>query len=100
MYYIFNSQYTNQIAQAFLQVNSDGFFDFKPHQKTTEITSIPTSNTDSTPIKLYRTVLILEVASFATEDAELEAQAGQLAEFVSNNPSDVLEYLQTPDLRQ
>lgn len=98
MYLVFNSQYSNLIAQAFASVNGDGFFDFKPHQKCSEITAIPTSNTDDTPVKIYRTVLVLEVASFATEDAQLEAQARQLAEFESEDAQSILTYLQTPDV--
>lgn len=36
------------------------FFDFKAKDKKESITSIPTSNTDNTPISVYRTIWALE----------------------------------------
>lgn len=36
------------------------FFDFKAKDKTGNITEIPTSNTDSTPISVFRTIWALE----------------------------------------
>lgn len=93
-YYTFNSSLKNQIREAIPA--EAGFFDFKPHQKLVEVTNIPASNTDATPIKEYRTVFVLETV-FSEKYAALKAQAEQLAEFFSDDSDAILAYLQTAD---
>jgi hypothetical protein len=93
-YYVFSAKLKNQIAQAIPA--QAGFFDFKPHQKLMGYTDIPASNTDSTTISEYRTVFILETV-FSEKHSELRAQAEKLAEFFSDNPEEILVYLQSED---
>jgi uncharacterized protein YegL len=95
-YYIFSQLLKNQIALAMSQAQGGGFYDFKPIQKCTEVTNIPNSNTDATPIKDYRTVIVLETI-FAPEDAELKAQAEALAEYYTEKSRNLHAYLSLPD---
>lgn len=94
MYYVFNEALREQIAQAIPQTT--GFFDFKAHQKCVEITKIPSSNTNSSPVFLYRTVYILET-TFSDKFASLKEQSEKLAEYYSENSSNILAYLRLPD---
>lgn len=93
-YFVFNSLLKNRIAKAIPP--EAGFFDFKPHQKLVAMTEIPASNTDSTPIAEYRTVFILETV-FSEKHKDLQSQAEKLAEFFSDDSSEVIKYLQTTD---
>lgn len=96
MYYIFNNTLKTAIAQAMTQAQGGGFFDFKPHQKCVEVTTIPSSNTDPTPIQDFRTVMILET-EFAPEDVDLKANAESLAEYYSEDSRKILAYLAATD---
>ena len=96
MYYIFEKSLEENIKIAMLQKQGEGFYDFKPHQKCEKITDIPSSNTDSTPINFYRTVIALET-NFAPEDALLQAQAEALAEYYTDKPLNFHKYLSLPD---
>lgn len=97
MYYVFNETLASQIGTAIQNAKGGGFFDFKPHQKTVEITNVPNSNTDLTPIRIYRTVIILET-TFAPEDALLQNEAEASAEIFSDDPQTIHEYLNSPDI--
>ena len=98
MYYIFNGSLKNTIYQALQSVKGDGFWDMKPHQKCVEITQIPTSNTDDTPIRDYRTVFILETL-FAPQDAQLEAQAKALADYWTSEAINAHGFLAITDVQ-
>lgn len=96
-YYIFNSRFEQEIFLAMTQAQGGGFYDFKPHQKLERTTNIPNSNTDNTPINLYRTVFLLET-SFASEDSLLKQQAEAIAELYTDNVFEVHQYLNSPDI--
>lgn len=96
MYYIFNNDLAPLISGAIESKKGDGFFDFKEKQKLVEVTNIPNSNTDNTPINNYRTVFVLETV-FDEADKDLEKSAKELSEFYSENSDQVLEYLNIPD---
>lgn len=94
MYYVFNEALREQIAQAIPQTT--GFFYFKAHQKCVEITKIPSSNTNSSPVFLYRTVYILET-NFSDKFASLKEQSEALAEYYSESSLKILAYLRLTD---
>jgi len=93
-YYVINVNQTAAIQVALDQKQGTGFFDFKLHDKTVELTTIPTSNTDQTLIPLARKVWVLET-DFDELDVLIRGAAEQLSEFFSTDPIVVRSYLST-----
>jgi hypothetical protein len=96
MYYIFKGSLHPTIATAMSQAQGGGFYNFKTRKKCEIITDIPNSNTDSTPIRLYRSVVVLET-NFALDDSVLQAQAESLSEYYTDKAENVHAFLDLPD---
>ena len=79
-YFLLNTDKSTMIISELNQLPTPKpFFDFKSKDKLTELSQVPNSNTDNTPVPIFRTIWALE--TIIQEDLDLLGRCKQNSEW-------------------